>query len=192
MNNYEYIIASLPVLQSDFRGALDASEVLEEIRSQLSESDIKTLDFLLEGWNPDSLTEEFYAKAASWRNSFIKGYFLYDLQLRNCKVLWLNKALGRPEGQDILPCPEDDFEDAGKAAEVLSQSDILGRERGLDNLLWAKVDELTQMHVFDLDIILSFAAKLKIVDRWLRLDEAAGRELFEKLIRELKSHFIEE
>ena len=39
MNNYEYIIASLPLIKLDERagGSVDASCVIEEIRSQLSE-----------------------------------------------------------------------------------------------------------------------------------------------------------
>ena len=192
MNNYEYILASLPLLQPDYRGSLDADGLLEEITSQLSESDGKALSLLLEGWNADSLTEWFYEKTTSHRNSFLRDYFLYDLQLRNCKVAWLNKALGRPEGQDIMPCSEEVFEDEGKVLEILSQSDILGREKGLDELLWDHIDAITALHVFDLDLILAFAAKLKIVDRWIRLDETTGRELFEKLVSDLKSHHIEE
>jgi hypothetical protein len=69
---------------------------------------------------------------------------------------------------------------------VLGQNDILGRERGLDDLLWAKIDELTVMHVFDIDVILGFVCKLKIVDRWLSLDEATGREFFRKLVKDLR------
>ena len=188
MNNYEYIIASLPVLQPGFRGQLDAASVLEEIRSQLSEADAAALDFLLDGWKCECLTEEFYAKAAASRNAFIKNYLFYDLQLRNAKVAWLNKALGRPEGQDVMPCGDDDFEDAAKALEILSGTDILGRERGLDDLLWKHIEELTEMHVFDLDVILGFAARLQIVARWLKLDETTGREMFGRLVREMKEN----
>ena len=189
VNNYEYIIASLPVLQADYRGPLDAAVLLEEIREQLSGADAAALQFVLDGWTAECLTEEFYEKAAKSRSSFIKGYFLYDLQLRNAKVAWLNKVLGRPEDQDLLPCPDEDFEDAARVAEVLSGTDILARERGLDALLWERIDSLTVMHVFDLDLILGFAARLQIVNRWLRLDEATGRELFEKMVRDIKANY---
>lgn len=195
MNNYEFITAGLPVLQADYRGPLDAGAVLEEIREQLSESDAAALQFVLDGWKAECLTEEFYAKAAKSRSAFIRDFFHYDLQLRNAKVAWLNRTLGRPEGRDIMQWPgseqglEEDFEDAAKAAEVLSGSDILARERGLDSMLWERIDALTVMHVFDLDLILGFAAKLQIVDRWLKLDEATGRELFEKMVRDIKANF---
>ncbi|NLZ50412.1 MAG: DUF2764 family protein, partial [Rikenellaceae bacterium] len=168
--------------------------LLEEIRSQLSKKDNALMEFLLDGWDSEKLGEDFYLKAAASNNDFVRDYFEYDLGLRNAKVSYLNKALGRPEGQDIMILPHDstkyeeikDFEDAAKAVEVLGQNDILGRERGLDDLLWAKIDELTVMHVFDIDVILGFVCKLKIVDRWLSLDEATGREYFRKLVKDLR------
>ena len=197
MNNYEYIIASLPVLQAGYRGPLDTEGLLEEIREQLSATDAASLQLVLDGWNASALGEEFYARAAKSRSAFIREYFLYDRQLRNAKVAWLNKSLGRPEGQDIMPAPgadttDEDFEDQARAAEVLAGSDILERERGLDNLLWERIDSLTIMHVFDLDVILGFAAKLQIVNRWLKLDETTGRELFARLVSDMKSQYLQQ
>ena len=55
--------------------------------------------------------------------------------------------------------------------------------------MWDKIDSLTVMDVFDLDVILGFIAKLKIVDRWLQLDEGTGRELFHKLVKEIKENY---
>ena len=197
MNNYEYIIASLPVLQAGYRGPLDTEGLLEEIREQFSATDAASLQLVLDGWNTSELNEEFYASAAKSRSAFIREYFLYDRQLRNAKVAWLNKSLGRPEGQDIMPAPgaditDEDFEDQARAAEVLAGSDILERERGLDNLLWERIDSLTIMHVFDLDVILGFAAKLQIINRWLKLDETTGRELFARLVSDMKSQYLQQ
>ena len=197
MNNYEYIIASLPVLQAGYRGPLDADTIVEEIREQLSATDAASLQLVLDGWNANALGEEFYARAAKSRSAFIREYFLYDRLLRNAKVAWLNKSLGRPEGQDIMPAPgadttDEDFEDQARAAEVLAGSDILERERGLDNLLWERIDSLTIMHVFDLDVILGFAAKLQIVNRWLKLDETTGRELFARMVSDMKSQYLQQ
>ena len=101
MNNYEYIVASLPVIASDYRGPLDTDAIISEIRSQLSPKDEAVLDTLLKGFDSDSLDAEFYRTALASKNRFIAGYFGYDLDVRNCRVAYLNKALGRPEGQDI-------------------------------------------------------------------------------------------
>lgn len=191
MNNYEYIVASLPVIASDYRGPLDTDAIISEIRSQLSPKDEAVLDTLLKGFDSDSLDAEFYRTALASKNRFIAGYFGYDLDVRNCRVAYLNKALGRPEGQDLLVLDEDEpreFEDLEKVNAVLEGSDILERERGLDDIMWARIDELTLMEVFTLDQILGFVAKLQIVARWLRLDPQTGRELFRQLVEEIRNN----
>ena len=191
MNNYEYIVASLPVIASDYRGPLDTDAIISEIRSQLSPKDEAVLDTLLKGFDSDSLDAEFYRTALASKNRFIAGYFGYDLGVRNCRVAYLNKALGRPEGQDLLVLDEDEpreFEDLEKVNAVLEGSDILERERGLDDIMWERIDELTLMEVFTLDQILGFVAKLQIVARWLRLDPQTGRELFRQLVEEIRNN----
>ena len=191
MNNYEYIVASLPVIASDYRGPLDTDAIISEIRSQLSPKDEAVLDTLLKGFDSDSLDAEFYRTALASKNRFIAGYFGYDLDVRNCRVAYLNKALGRPEGQDLLVLDEDEpreFEDLEKVNAVLEGSDILERERGLDDIMWERIDKLTLMEVFTLDQILGFVAKLQIVARWLRLDPQTGRELFRQLVEEIRNN----
>ena len=189
MNNYEYIIASLPVLSQDDRssGRLDVDGILEEISGQLSTSDRKWLDFVLDGFDPDKLDRDFYLRAARSGNGFIKEYFSYDLDVRNAKVSWLNRMLERPEGTDTLVMGEDEPEKFQEVQDVLATDDILARERGLDDLMWRKAEELTLMHVFDLDVILGFATRLKIIDRWLKLDPESGRQLFRKLVEEIRN-----
>ena len=192
MNNYEYIIAGLPFLSHDGRENPDTEALLADIREQLSERDRATLDFLLSSYEPETLNAEFYLKAAKDRNAFIRQFFAADLGVRNTKVEYLNRTLGRPEGTDILiPDPEEDpveFEQKAEVESILEDGDILSRERGLDDFYWKTADAITVLDVFDLDIILAFVVKLKLVERWLRLDEATGRELFRKLVKEIKEN----
>ena len=192
MNNYEYIIAGLPLLSQDWRENPDTGALLDEIREQLSSSDRSALDFLLSSYEPETLNAEFYLKAEKSRNRFIREFFSLDLGVRNTKVEYLNRKLGRPEGTDILiPDPESDsveFEKKEEVNAILEGGDILARERGLDDFYWKSADELTVLDVFDLDVILAFVVKLKLVERWLRLDEATGRELFRKLVKEIKEN----
>ena len=104
MSNFEYIIASLPFLTQDFRyqEGRGWTNVIEEIKDNLSEKDAEALDFLLRGFGPDNLVPDFYASALSHPVKFIREYFRYDLNLRNAKVSYINDALGRAAGQDIL------------------------------------------------------------------------------------------
>ena len=57
MNNYEYIIACLPVLSPGWKypEGKGFSHILEEIRNQLSASDSKVVDLLLQGLDPETL-----------------------------------------------------------------------------------------------------------------------------------------
>ena len=71
MNNYEYIIASLPVLSSDFRGELDCESILDQIKEQLSSKDRSRFELLLRGFDSDSLGRDFYTAALSSADAFI-------------------------------------------------------------------------------------------------------------------------
>ena len=190
MNNYEYIIASLPVLkpQADQNAGLDAMALVAEIRAQLSERDARALDLLLSGWDPDKLDRAFYEAAENSRSACLKGYFRFDRQLRNAKADYLNAALSRPAGTDCLQLSEDEepFEEREQIDAILSREDILSRERGLDEALWAKIDALTAFDWFSLDAILGFVARLQITHRWLKLDPQTGRALFRRLVEDIR------
>lgn len=190
MNNYEYIIASLPVLGSDFRGELNCEEILDEIAQQLDKKDLDGFNTLLDGFTPDCLNEGFYKKVLKSKNNFIRDYFLYDLCVRNCKVRFLNNNLGRATSTDTIDILGDDFEfeDSQKVEDVLAINDILRRERGLDDLMWEKIDSLCGLQVFSADVIYAFIAKLQIVNRWLKLDPERGRELFRELVNEIRNN----
>ena len=66
---------------------------------------------------------------------------------------------------------------------------LLDRERDLDDITWEKISSLENFHYFDITAVLAYVAKLHIVDRWLALDEEKGRELFHKLVQEVKGTF---
>lgn len=190
MNNYEYIIASLPVLSQDVKpGEPSRDKLLDFIREQLSDKDNAMLDLLLRGHDESCLNEAFYKEALGSKDRFIREYFCFDLNLRNAKVRYLNRALGRPETQDIFWEPEGVFEEADAADRALNTADILGRERALDDLRWKKISEIGLFDYFNLDTILGFVARYQITRRWAVLDEEAGRELFRKLVEEVRGTF---
>lgn len=195
MRNYEYIIACLPVLQQAAVPGADShvADLLKAIKEQLNQADNSLVDTLLEGFDTNRLCADFYRKALKCKNSFIRDYFAYDLELRNIKVEYLNSALHRQPDQDIVelnPGEErEEFEGRAEVMAVLETHDILGRERGLDNLLWNKIDELTIHELFSITSILGFIARLQIVDRWEKLDPATGKEYFRRFVEEIRSTY---
>lgn len=194
MNNYEYIVASLPVIEPGSRlgSSSAANAIIDDIREQLSNKDNALVTMLLDGFDPEKLNAGFYRACLGNGSRFLREYFLFDLFLRNTKVEYLNASLGRPEGKDVLLLEEledYEFEQKEEIVEILSGSDIIGREKGLDMAIWEHVEEVTTMDVFDMDAILGFIARLKIIDRWDKLDPETGAELFRRLIKEIRATY---
>ena len=207
MSNFEYIISSLPFLTADFKYADGAGfqTVLDEIRDNLGEKDTAVMDFLLKGFDPERLTPDFYAQALSHPVKFIREYFRFDLNLRNAKVRYLNRELGRPENQDVITgegTDQDtdldidlyrfhggDFEEQEKVQSALQQADLLSREKALDDVQWEKIGSLETFHYFDITAVLAYIGKLHIVNRWLALDPERGRKLFAQLVDEVRGTF---
>lgn len=196
MNNYEYIIASLPVLSSEgsnnavAAAGLDTDALLLEIREQCSDKDNALIDFVVKSIDGEQLDAEFYREAAKSRNKFVREYFAFDLALRNAKVRYLNQALGRAEGTDIVSLDDEQPDEPSQELDAIFQGkDLLSREKAIDDAVWAKVEEIVIMEVFSIDVVLAFIVKLGIVSRWLKLDEQTGREMFRKLVDEVRGTF---
>ena len=206
MSNFEYIISSLPYLTMDFKYAGQAgfNSVISDIKRDLDEKDQGLVEFLLKGFSDKDLDADFYAAALKHRNRFLREYFRFDLNLRNAKVRYLNAQLGREPDQDVMtgedPEAEDvdidgfrftggEFEEALKVDNILSDKDLVSREKGLDDLLWDKVDSLSTFHYFDIEAVLAYIAKLHIVTRWLNLDEEVGRDVFRRLLKDVRGTY---
>lgn len=208
MNNYEYIIAGLPALTEDWKFTEgDFTSYLEGIKESCSGKDRALIGWLEKGFCDDELTPDFYRKALGCRNRFIREYFAFDLNVRNAKTRYLNGALGRPADKDVISAAREEgiklstsgifgdlkaaeeFPQAQRLDAILHGKDILERERGLDDLMWEEIDSLMEFHYFDITVILGFICKLHIISRWARLDEQTGREMFRKLVDEVRGTF---
>jgi len=194
MDNYEYIVASLPVLRpEDSRSDnVNAEALIAEIREQLSGRDQTVLDQLLAGYDDEQLTEDFYRQILRHKNRFLREWFRFDLDLRNATVGYLNHQLHRAPDHDKILLEErevEEFPELEAAERILRGADILQRERGLDELRWHKIDEITLLDYFDLETLLGYVAKLKIIDRWLQLDPDSGRALFRRMVEEIRTTY---
>lgn len=191
MNNYEYLIASLPDITPEWKdtGEMSGDAFVDWLREGCSDSDRKLIDFLREGFAAENLNKDFYLRALSHRDRFLREYFRFDLNVRNAKVEYLNRELGRTAGTDIFLTDENGFEEEARLGAVLGSGDILSREKGIDDLMWEKIESLTTFDYFDIDVILGFIAKLNIAMRWNRLDPETGREMFSRIVKEVRGSF---
>ena len=202
MNNYIYIIAGLPDFTPDWRqGDKSLDDYFEQMRELLSEKDNETISFIIKGFDKNQIGFDFYKEALAHRIGFIREFFQFDMNVRNQKVRYLNQALGRDAEKDILSMRDPEAEDTGLEPEepefkesarlqaILEGNDILSRERGIDDLYWDKIDELTLFDYLNFDKILGVVAKMMIIRRWLILDEETGRAMFKKLVDEVRGTF---
>lgn len=191
MDNYEYILASLPAISLDWKFTEGSSfdSYVSWIKTQLSRNDGKAVDRLTDGWTDANLNREFYQAALKDSSRFIREYFAFDLNVRNGKARFLNAAFERPLDQDTIEIATGEFAERARLDAVLSARDLLERERGLDALMWQKISDMNLFDYFDLDAVLGFIAKLHIIDRWFRLDEETGRDMFARLVEEVRGTF---
>ena len=202
MNNYTYIIAGLPDFTPDWRqGDKSLEDYLVQVKELLSEKDRETLRLIEDGFNKEKIGLEFYKEALANRSTFIQEFFQFDLNVRNAKVRYLNQALGRDPQKDVLSLAdpeaeekgieieEPEFKEAARLQAILEGKDILARERGIDDLYWDKIDEITLFDYLNFSKILGMVVKMMIIRRWLLLDEEAGRVMFKRLVDEVRGTF---
>ena len=187
MDNYVYIVAGLPELTSGFENTgFDYAAVKESIMELLSEKDQKLVELMEEGFDESTLGAEFYAKAAESKNRFIREYFDFDGRLRNMKVEYLAKRLGKESDPYLVNLDEADFEEEKQIQDILADANFVDREQKMDELKWEKASDIARMDYFNMNAILAFLVKAKTVQRWAELDASKGQEMFKKLVQEIR------
>ncbi len=187
MDNYVYIVAGLPELVVRYEGSdFDYAAIKASVEELLSERDRETVAFLEEGFDETSLNGDFYAKAAASKNRFLREYFDFDGRLRNMKVDYLAKRLGKKGDSYRVVLPEADFEEEGRVRSIFENPDFVVREQQIDELKWEKAEDIARMDYFNMNTILAFLVKAKMVQRWAELDKAKGQEMFQRLVKEIR------
>lgn len=195
MGNYHYIIAGLPelLLNADNKGfSYDA--VRDSIYQSSSDKDRRFIEWFEFGNSEENLTPHFYRAAMRCKNRFIRLYFALDLEIRNRKVDFVSEKLGkdgdnyRMEVKDAIDLDLSN-EQLTRLTDIFANKNILEKEQMLDKFKWEYISDLNPYGTFDMDVILAFLAKGKLIDRWNKLDRAAGEEMFRKLVDEVRGTF---
>lgn len=170
---------------------------------QAETSDISNLE-----WETQ-LQSLYYEYLLQGENSFLNNWFRFERDMKNiltainCKIFDFDKEKqlipvnNNNEVYDILikssPKPDllsDEVPYTEKIIQIAeSDLDITGKEKAFDNLKWDYLDENTFFNYFTIEKILGFVIKLRIVERWLELDDETGKEFFDKMIEEIKTSY---
>ena len=158
----------------------------------------------------DQLTWLFLDTAAAHPNVFMREWFGFESDLRNVLAAVNIRRGAQESGGDyrsslstVIIGQRDVAEQVTRstapdfglgamapwAERVLSLSydDLVARERALDDLRWATLNDITTFSYFQVEAVLAFCVKLALVHRWMRLDAAEGKKRFEVLIEEMRT-----
>ena len=189
MDNYVYIVAGLPELTANYEGGdFDYNALRDSITELLSERDQKLVELVEEGFDENTLGEDFYTKTAKSKNRFVREYFDFDARLRNLKVQYLAKRLGKKGDDYLVALPDADFEEESYIRAILEDVDFVDREQKMDELKWEKASDIARMDYFNMNAILAFLVKAKTVQRWAELDPVKGQAMFHKLVEEIRNN----
>ena len=76
-----------------------------------------------------------------------------------------------------------------KLQAIFANKNILEKEQQLDKFKWDYITEMNEYGTFNMDVILAFLAKGKLIDRWNKLDKETGEQMFRKLVDEVRGTF---
>lgn len=145
----------------------------------------------------------YYEYAMSCKNEFVSDWFEFELNTLNletaivCKNNGINPSdqivggndvseiLGRSSSRDFGVSSV--FPNAEQIIKIYDEKNLMEREKKIDLMKWQWLDENTFFHYFTVEKLISQYIKMQCIERWMNLDENVGKELFRKLINDMKN-----
>jgi len=157
---FTYLISSLPALNFGMKPPFSFERFLENCRPFISEE-----DFLLLSNLPVAIDE--YGKSVS--HPVIERWLAFDTMLRNelVKIRAHSRKIDAAKylrGENPI-----DVAISHTAMSGHRSASILEAEKILDEARWQALDDLGFGHYFDMDSLILYAYKLKILERWEKI-----------------------
>ena len=166
--SYYYLIASLPMLELESEPTLSLAAFRSLCAEHLTSTELRALDALLD-------------PTVETANAFVRNWQDRETQIRNA-VARLRSAR---RSQDPTPFlrPTIDLSPGieRRCAEAMSRPNPLERERALDRIRWAEVQDAAGVDTFSLNAVLAYAVMLQLVERWTTMNDEAGQQRLEAL-----------
>ena len=157
---YTYLISSLPVLNFGMKPPFSFERFLEICRPFISEEDFLLLSNL-------PVTIDDYGKSVS--HPVIEKWLAFDTALRNelVKIRGQSKKIDATKylrGENPI-----DVVISHTAMSSHRSGSVLEGEKILDEARWQVLDDSGFGHYFDMDSLILYAYKLKILERWEKI-----------------------
>jgi hypothetical protein len=167
-----YLVASLPPLSIDEAAPWSPQDFVFHCQGSLDASDLTELTLIAED------------RAGEAGSDFARWWHGLDTQLRNAQA----RARATRLGVDARPWQRmhEGFDVQAEQAvtEAMAGKQPLEREKQLDMIRWRALDDRTQSDPFGFEQVLAYVLRLRMVERWQRLDAAQGMERIEHFITE--------
>lgn len=173
---YYYLTASLPGLEMEEPLPFSSTEFRAMCVSVLEDRDFPELDCVLEG------------RAAAGHSVFCRKYAAAETQLRNA-LARVRAGHRKIEATPFLrDHPGFSMAIEKAVADAWAKTSPLERERVLDRHRWKILEDLALTDSFGLPAVLSFAARLKLAERWAAMTEEKGQARLDELLTGLTAH----
>jgi hypothetical protein len=171
---YPYVIASLPMLHFGMKPPFSFERFLEVCRQFIPEKDFQLLRALPQ-------PEHYFEKGK--RHRIILKWIEFDVTLRNELV---KIRAGRKHLEPATYLRPAGYSGSSLAPAIIAaniNTPVLEAEKTLDETRWKALEELATGHYFDLDLLITYAYKLLILQRWENIRNADGRILLEQALQ---------
>ena len=153
----------------------------------------------------NELATLWFEELLTTKNEFLREWFTFELNLKNVLLVltarknglqYENQIIGNNQVAEIIR--KSNARDLGLSAEwpwiekvlqIVENEDILSREKAIDLLRWNYLDELNTFNYFTVEVLMAYYLKLGMIERWLKLDQQTGEEMFRRLLSELKHSY---
>jgi hypothetical protein len=168
---YYYLVASLPHLKFGAAPRLTPGEFLRRCAAQVSTAHYRILAEM----------ELFQAQPAKTGLALLDRWHDRERTLRNALASERAKRLGVEAARyprDFRPDPRL----AEIARHLLALDSPLAADEELDHLRWRFLEELAFGHYFDVETLVVYLLKLRILERRARFDPVVGAALFDRML----------
>ena len=159
-------------------------------------------DFVITETFEHALFDAYYRDLAESKCSFLRSWGEFDRNLRNIAAALAAREAGRSvadvvvgDGEVVEQLKSSSAADFGLRGElqyidavisaVSDEKNIVEKERKIDKVREEQAWDIAVFDFFNINFILSYLVRVNIVARWMLLLPEAGREMLERLMRDL-------
>ena len=176
---YYYFIASLPRIEFDGRLPVSLSDFLKSCENLLEEKDFQLIKEILNDEEP----------AVKTTNKTLEAWTHFNSRLINELAWFRAERAGKDPVNHVRGEKSKDPHLTAIIHQISQEPNLLISEKFLDQIRWKFLEELRFGQYFNMEFLIIYALKLRILARYEEIYSDKGKEQFEEL---KKIHFANE